>query len=202
MTPLGRSLHIPRDLDGRPLKEVSDTFAVVRTDSGRSLRADGGIYPDLAVQDDTLTTPEQHLLIESARAGIPLSLRIAEFAFQKAQRAMESPGSQEMDPEAVVELVEALRGEGVPSDVLDHPDVRRYLDWTARIDFANRIDHPDHALEFQAERDRVLAAAIRFLKEARTQSDLFAAVEAEAAAQTHNAQVETPPSSRDDPSEG
>lgn len=199
LTPLGRSLHIPRDLDGRPLQAESDTFQVVQTDAGRSLRADGGIFPDLVVQDDTLTTPEQRLLIESARAGIPLSLRIAEFAFQQAQAALEGSGSQELDPESVAELVEALRDEGVPSDVLDHPDAGRYLDWTTRIDFANRVDHPDHALEFQAERDRVLAEAIRFIREAHSQSDLFAAVEAEAATRARNVQADGPASISETP---
>lgn len=192
MTPLGRSLHIPRDLEGRPLARESDTFQVVRTAAGRSLRADGGVYPDLVVQDDTLTTAEQRLLIESARAGIPLTLRLAEFAFQEAQKALDGSGNREMDPDVVVALMEALREEGVPSDVLDHPDVRRYLDWTARIDFAMRTDRQSHALELRAERDRVLAAAIRFLAEAESQSDLFAAVEAEVAAQAENAQNDEP----------
>jgi carboxyl-terminal processing protease len=184
MTPLGRSLHIPRDLDGRPLDEKSDTFDVVRTASGRSLRADGGVYPDLVIQDDTLTTPEQRLIIESARAGIPLSLRVAEFAFQKAQEAMERDGDQELDPGAVEELLESLREEGVPSEVLDQPDARNYLDWVVRIDYANRIEHPEHALEFQAERDRVLAEALKLLTANRTQAELFAAVETEAAGQS------------------
>jgi len=191
LTPLGRSLHIPRDMDGRPLaREEADTFQVVTTASGRSLRADGGIYPDLLVPDDTLTTPEQRLIIESGKAGIPLALRIAEFALDKVQEAMETPEhSGELDPEAIADLVEELRAEGVPSDVLDHPDARRYLSWTTRIEFANRIDHPDHALEFRAERDRALSEGIRFLRAAHTQSDLFAAVEAEAAARAENAQA-------------
>lgn len=190
MTPLGRSLHIPRDLEGRPLTESSDSFPVVQTAAGRSLRADGGVFPDLLVQDDTLTTPEQRLLIESARAGVPLGLRIAEFAFQEARKALEGAGPQELDPASVEKLVEALRKEGVPGDVMDHPEVRQYLDWRARIDFANRVDHQDHALEFLSERDRVLASAIRFLENAGTQSELFAAVEAEAAASAGETRAE------------
>jgi len=190
MTPLGRSLHIPRDLEGRPLTENSDSFPVVQTAAGRSLRADGGVFPDLLVQDDTLTTPEQRLLIESARAGVPLGLRIAEFAFQEARKALEGAGPQELDPASVEKLVEALRKEGVPGDVMDHPEVRQYLDWRARIDFANRVDHQDHALEFLSERDRVLASAIRFLENAGTQSELFAAVEAEAAASARETRAE------------
>ena len=91
MTPLGRSLHVPRGLDGRPLShdQEADTFAVVTTAAGRSLRADGGVFPDLIVEDDTLTTGEQTLLIESARAGVPITLRIAEFSFEEARKALD-----------------------------------------------------------------------------------------------------------------
>ncbi len=71
MTPLGRSLHIPRDLEGRPLGEPSDSFATLTTPGGRTLRADGGVFPDLVIEDDTLTTAEQNLIIEAARAQIP-----------------------------------------------------------------------------------------------------------------------------------
>jgi carboxyl-terminal processing protease len=183
MTPLGRSLHVPRDLDGRPLAPESDTFTVVRTAAGRSLRADGGVFPDLVVRDDTLTTGEQTLLIESARARVSLPIRIAEFAFEEARKAKEGTGPEELDPETVLEFIEALRAEGVPSEALDHPDVKPYLDWRARIAFADRANHQGHALEFQAERDLVLDAAFRFLTDATSQSELFAAVDAEAAAQ-------------------
>ncbi|MFC1662029.1 S41 family peptidase, partial [Gemmatimonadota bacterium] len=61
-TPLGRSLHIPRDFEGRPLEEEPDTYPVITTDAGRALRADGGVYPDLVVEVDTLTTPARELL--------------------------------------------------------------------------------------------------------------------------------------------
>lgn len=188
MTPLGRSLHVPRDLDGRPLSQEADTFPVVTTAAGRSLRADGGVFPDLMVEDDTLTTGEQKLLIESARAGIPLTLRIAEFSFEEARKALEGSGPPELDSDVIDALLEALRAEGLPSEVLEHPDVPSYLSWRARIAFADRVNHSQHALEYQAERDRVLAAAIRFLEEAHSQTDLFAAVEAEAATQAANAQ--------------
>jgi carboxyl-terminal processing protease len=190
MTPLGRSLHVPRDLNGRPLSQdqATDTFPVVTTASGRSLRADGGVFPDLIVEDDTLTTGEQTLLIESARARVPLTLRIAEFSFDEAKKALEGTGPAELDPSLIETLVEALREEGVPSEALDHPDVFGYLSWRARIHFADRANHSQHALEYQAERDRVLEAAISFLEEAHTQTELFTAVEAEVAAQAANAQ--------------
>ncbi|MGW8266184.1 MAG: S41 family peptidase [Longimicrobiales bacterium] len=182
MTPLGRSLHVPRDLDGRPLPHDSTDIPVIVTAAGRSLRADGGVFPDLVVEDDTLTTAEQSLLIESSRAGVPLTLRIAEFSFEEARKAMEGEGPAELDPRTIENLIRALREEGVAAEALEHPDVPEYLSWRTRIAFEDRVGHEGHALEFQAERDRVLAKAILFLEGAHTQADLFAAVQAAAEA--------------------
>jgi carboxyl-terminal processing protease len=192
MTPLGRSLHIPRDMQGVPLPRDTTEHPVVVTEAGRTLRADGGVFPDLVVEDDTLTTAEQKLVIESARAEVPLTLRIAEFAFEEARKASEG-GSTEMGPAAVQALVETLRAEGVPSEVLDHPDVIGYLSWRARIAFANRVQHQQHALEFQAERDRVLEKAIEMLEPSRTQSELFATVAAEAKARENAVHAQARP---------
>ena len=183
MTPLGRSLQVPRDMQGRPLPRDTTVIPTVVTGAGRTLRADGGVFPDLIVVDDTLTTAEQTLLIESARAEVPLTLRIAEFSFQEARKAMDGEGPEDLDPRAVKDFIRTLEEEGVPAEVLQHPDVPRYLSWRARIAFEDRVGHEGHALEFQAERDRVLDKAILFLQAANTQSELFAAVDAAAKAE-------------------
>ena len=181
MTPLGRSLHIPRDLEGRPVNEASDSFPTVVTDAGRTLRADGGVFPDLEIQDDTLTTVEQNLLVESARTGFPLTLRITEFAFEQVQRLREGTGIPELTPEAIEPFMDQLEAEGLPADLIQNPEARDYLSWRVRMAFAQRAEHFNHALEFQAERDRVLAEAIKLLEASENQGDLFAAVETEAA---------------------
>ena len=183
MTPLGRSLQVPRDMEGRALPRDTVVIPTVVTPGGRTLRADGGVFPDLEVRDDTLTSAEQRLLIESARAEVPLTLRIAEFSFQEARKALDGEGPPELDPKAVEAFIRTLQEEGVPAEVLEEPDVPRYLSWRARIAFEDRVGHEGHALEFQAERDRVLEKAIQFLKGARTQAELFAAVEAAARAE-------------------
>jgi carboxyl-terminal processing protease len=180
MTPLGRSLHIHRDLQGRPTAEPTDSVPTVTTPSGRILKADGGVFPDLVIQDDTLTTAEQTLLLESARAEIPLPLRITEFAFEHAKKAKDGTGPQELDPEAIGPFLDMLEEEGLPPDVLRHPEAREYLSWRVRMAFSQRADHLDHGLEYQAERDVVLARAIQFLEEATSQADLFARVESAA----------------------
>jgi len=175
-TPLGRSLNIPRDMEGRPLQERSDSFPTITTSMGRSLRADGGVYPDLVIEDDTLTTAEQSLLLESARAGIPLTLRITEFAFEHVKRAQEGTGPEEFDPAALETFFRQLEEEGLPAEQLQGQETKDYLSWRVRMAFANRANQFDHALEYQAERDRVLAAAMELLEESGSQSDLFALV--------------------------
>jgi len=182
MTPLGRSLHIPRDLEGRPLRpESADSFPTVVTPGGRVLRADGGVHPDLVIEEDTLTTVEQNLLVESARAGIPLSLRITEFAFEHARRAQDGTGPEELEPGAMEPFLELLENEGLAAEILEDPVARDYLYWRVRMTFAQRAEHYDHALEFQAERDRTLETAIRLLEGSGNQAQLFATVETEAA---------------------
>jgi carboxyl-terminal processing protease len=202
MTPLGRSLHIPRDMQGRPLQDTeaeaegAEDFATVVTPAGRSLRADGGVFPDLVIEDDTLTTPEQTLLIEAGRAQIPLLLKITEFAFDHAKRSQAGTGPEELAPEAIESFIQGLEDDGLPPEVLENDGARRYLDWQLRLTFARRAEHLDHALEFQAERDRVLAAALKLLEESGSQSDLFAAVEAQAALAHRALEVGAPSGNR------
>jgi len=181
MTPLGRSLHIPRDLEGRPIGEPSDSFPTVLTDAGRSLRADGGVFPDLVIIDDTLTTVEQTLLVEAARSEIPLTLRITEFALEQVRRAQAGEGPKELNPEAIDQFFHLLQGEGIPADLIQGPGARDYLSWRVRMAFAQRAEHYEHGVEVQAERDRVLAHAMRLLEETDSQGALFALVETEAA---------------------
>ena len=69
----------------------------------------------------------------------------------------------------------------MPADLIQNAEARAYLSWRVRMAFAQRAEHFNHALEFQAERDRVLAEAIRLLEASENQGELFAAVESEAA---------------------
>jgi len=167
-------------MEGRPLHERTDSFPTLTTPLGRTLRADGGIYPDLVVQDDTLTSKEQNFVLEAARAEIPLTLRITEFAFDHAKRAQEGTGPEELDPSSLEGFYRQLEAEGLANELVEDPAVQAYLDWRVRMAFAQRAEEYDDALEFQAERDRVLAAAIRLLEETGSQAELFATVASEA----------------------
>ncbi len=183
MTPLGRSLHIPRDMEGRPLHELApgDSVPTVLTPAGRRLQADGGVVPDFLVADDTLTLAEQRLVLEAARAGIPLTLRIAEYSFEQAQRALDGTGSGEIEPGTLDPFLARLEAEGLSPEVVRDPQNRAYLAWRSRMAFEDRVGHSGHALQVQAERDAVLAAALRLLGGSKSQRDLFAAVQSEVA---------------------
>ncbi|MFC1661943.1 hypothetical protein ACFL3S_10935, partial [Gemmatimonadota bacterium] len=78
-------------------------------------------------------------------------------------------------------FIESLGGEGIPEEILGNAEAQGYLSWRARIAFAERADHSDHALEFRAEKDRVLAEALSLLGKSDSQADLFIAAEARAA---------------------
>ncbi len=176
-TPLGRSLHRPRDSDGRLLEEDPDTLPVVVTQEGRELTGGGGLFPDLAVRDDTLKGPEQELLRAAGRADIPLGLRLVEFAFGEAQEARDAGTEPELDQEAFDAFVASLVEEGLPEEVARDPVALDYLSWRIRVQMAERANAYDLALERRLERDPVLARAVELLEKAESQSDLFALVQ-------------------------
>jgi len=186
-TPLGRSLHRPRNQEGEPLDEDPDEIPVVTTDGGRELKAGGGIFPDLPIADDTLSSNEQEFLQAAARAQIPLGLKLAEFAFEAVEGESSEDG-QLLDPEAFDAFLDALVEEGLSEDVLG-PEVRDYLAWRLRADIASRRELDVRSLEIRMERDRVLARAVKLLEEAGSQGDLFA--EAEAAADREDEETAT-----------
>ncbi|HSM04849.1 MAG TPA: S41 family peptidase [Longimicrobiales bacterium] len=186
-TPLGRSLHRPRDGTGRPLEEDVDTFPTVASTGGRELVAAGGIFPDLDVPYDTLTLRERELLGGAAEAGVPLPLRIAEFGFSEA-RAMEAAGrGPDLREDAFQDFLMELREEGLPADLIASDETLSYLRWRARISVADRMNRLGSSVMFRMERDNVLAEAYRLLLESPTQTELFA--HAESAASIRQADV-------------
>ena len=177
-TPLGRSLHRTRDGSGRPAEEDPDTLPTIQSLHGRELVAAGGIFPDLAVPYDTLTLRERELLQGAAEKQIPLPLRIAEFGFSEAQALSAAGDGPRLRVEAFGEFLEALEAEGVPAELLEDPEVRRYMAWRAEISVADRMDRLGISAGVRMERDAVLAQAIALLSDHPTQTELLAAVEA------------------------
>lgn len=181
-TPLGRTLHRPRDPEGRPLEEDLDTFPVVRTPEGRKLLAAGGVFPDIEVSNDTLTLAERDLLEAAAGAEVPLALRIAEFGFEEATELRDAGLEPQLREDRFQAFLEELASAGVPIETLE--EARDYVAWQARVTIADRMEDEATAALIRMERDRVLREAVRLLESAGSQADLFASADARAADRT------------------
>ncbi len=188
-TPLGRSLHRPRDMDGKLLPEETDTLPTVTTAEGRVLTAGGGIFPDLPMAADTLRTAERELLSAAAAAKVPLGVREAEIGFARAQELKDKGEPPSVDDATFVKYLDVLRKDGMPPDHLDQPVERDYLRWRLELTVADRMaDDNDVAAvtEIRMERDPVLREAVTLASSAQTQDQLFAEADA-VKAQQHTA---------------
>lgn len=172
-TPLGRSLHRQRDAHGTPLPEDSTAFPVFTTEGGRELKGGGGVFPDLEIDGDTLLAVERQLLEEAAAAEFPLGLRLAEIGFDRAQAVGNDGAEATITEESLEAFIAELREAGVPDATLDDPAARRYLLWRLEINLSQRMEDDARLLRFRIQRDPVLAEAVRLLREADNQAELF-----------------------------
>jgi carboxyl-terminal processing protease len=176
-SPLGRSLHRPRDRENRLLPEATDSLPTFASSGGRTLQGGGGVFPDLTIVDDTLKLVEREFLGAAARAEIPLAVRIQEFAFDQSQLTRRGEAPEAVPAEAFEAFVASLIEEGLEPDAVGDPEVRSYLDWRVRMAFFERLEQLDRAFEIRAERDIVLARAMELLRASSTQAELFATAE-------------------------
>lgn len=172
-TPLGRSLHRQRDAHGTPLPEDSTAFPVFTTEAGRELKGGGGVFPDLEIDGDTLLAVERQLLEEAVAAEFPLGLRLAEIGFDRAQAVVNDGAEATITEERLEAFIAELREAGVPDATLDDPAARRYLLWRLEINLSQRMADDGRLLRFRIQRDPVLAEAVRLLREADDQAELF-----------------------------
>lgn len=173
MTPLGRSLQRDRDKEMRPLDEDPDTLRRVTTPGGRTLVDGGGIFPDMALADDTLTTNEQQFLRATIEADFPLAQRIVEHGFQIAAERLQSGGGPQLAPGEFEAFTEGLVVEGLDPALIEDQEIRDYLRWRVRVAIAQRMDDIGAEASVRQERDPVLAEAIRLLTTSTTQAELF-----------------------------
>ena len=173
-TPLGRSLHRPRNNQGRTLPENPDTFPTVTTTLGRELRAGGGVFPDVTILNDTLTSIERGFLSQMAQKRIPFDLRIEEFAFEQAETNRQAENFQPtLTPGDLQMFIKSLREESGLDDLLSTKEIQAYLKWRISPRIAQRMDLLGRSIELRLERDPVLAEALNILDSAETSSELF-----------------------------
>jgi carboxyl-terminal processing protease len=176
LTPLGRSLQRDRDKEMRPLAEDVDTLRRVTTPAGRTLIDGGGIFPDLALQDDTLTTNEQRFLRTTLEEEFPLAQRIVEYGLQVAARRLAAGEGPGLSREEFQTFTGSLVAEGLDAALLEDAEIQRYLDWRVRVAVAQRMDDLGAEADIRMERDPVLSEAVRLLTTATTQAELFTEV--------------------------
>ena len=176
-TPLGRSLHRPRTAQGNPLPEDPDTFPVITTEGGRQLVGGGGVFPDLEIRNDTLTLVEREFTSQVAGARVPMNVRIEEFAFSQSEALRAAGSDPTIDLAAFEDFLTGLADDGVDRTYLANDEVRGYLAYLIIQRIAYRMDMMGRSMELRAERDPVLAEAMRLLGEVRTQEELLAAVD-------------------------
>ena len=176
-TPLGRSLHRNRDAGGNLLEENLDTFPAVTSPAGRSLKAGGGIFPDLDVSMDSLSVVEQELISVANDKKVPLPQKEAEASFTRAKALREAHQPASVDAATLDAYMKGLEAAGLPPEVAHKPEVRDYLGWRLRVAVADRLDDIADATVVRMERDAVLSRAVDLMRAAETQSDLFDAAD-------------------------
>ena len=183
LTPLGRSLQRARDSQGQLLPENVASYAMVATPQGRQLMNGGGIFPDLAVAEDTLRLPEQELVRATSEAQFPLNQRLMEYGFQIANERRARGSDEDLTEPEFEQLMTSLVAGGLAANLAADSTVRDYLRWRTRIALAQRLNDVGAEADVLAERDLPLAEAIRLLSTHTTQADLFQAVDASANAE-------------------
>jgi carboxyl-terminal processing protease len=178
-TPSGRSIQKERKVvDGRIVEEpdsletdtVKKNRPQYKSDAGRVIYGGGAITPDVVVQPDTLSMPEQQFL----KAITPKS---QEFYITLYNYSMEL--KDKVHPDFVVtpawrdELYRRLTAAGVPIDkklyVDATPEVDRVLgDRVARFAFGDST-----AKRRELSDDNQLVRAVDLLRKGTTQQDLF-----------------------------
>ncbi|NNF12870.1 MAG: S41 family peptidase [Gemmatimonadetes bacterium] len=178
LTPLGRSLQRDRDAQGRPITENIDSLPRVETTAGRSLIDGGGVFPDLVIRDDTLTTAEQNFIRKSNEAQFPLGLRLTEYGFSVAADRRSSGAEPSLSEAEFDRFVSSLVDEGMDAALLEDEQVRGYLRWRLEMAVAQRMDDIAAEAEFRMKRDPVLTEAVRLLRQGPSQLELFQMVDA------------------------
>jgi carboxyl-terminal processing protease len=181
-TPSGRSIQRPRKfVNGQFVEETPDTNETnsskktrpaYKSDAGRVVYGGGGITPDVIVQDDTLTTPEQAFVKVIAPKFPDFFTTRDDYAAEIA-KGVKSPAFA-VEPAWVNEFYNRLQARGVVVDRKTFDGASRYI--TRILD--NRVAHYAFGDSTAKRRDlafdRPLAKAVELLQKGGSQQQLFA----------------------------
>jgi carboxyl-terminal processing protease len=180
-TPLGRALHRARThadsvAAGAGAVASADSavphaLPTVKTASGRSLVADGGITPDLVVQPDTTVTAGERILNRAVGSRVELLSKVlGELTFAH---------SAEIRPDGVIDaawreqLVRRLREGGVTLSPAAADTAREELDRILATRLLRRAYGDSAVARRYYGEDDALRIAVQKLEHARTSAALF-----------------------------
>ncbi len=180
-TPSGRSIHRDRVMqDGRlvvdtthadSVKTAAERSALYHSDSGRRLFGGGGIVPDVAVRQDTLTLAEQKLVKDLAPRSRDVYLALYKYGWEmKSQVKPDFTVTQAMR-EALRQRLEAA---GVQVPVADWQAGSAYIDRIIGDRIARFAFGDSTALRREYADDAQLEHAVDMFRHGQTQQALFA----------------------------
>lgn len=180
-TPSGRSIQRPRKfVDGQFVEDSTtdslETEAskknrpVFHSDAGRPVYGGGGITPDLIVQDDTLTTPEQLLLKALSPKAQDFTTALQDYALELSHTV--SPSFQ-LNPAWKTELYRRLDSRGVKVDPQVWQNGSRWIDQQLERFVARSVAGDSSAKRRDLAFDPVLRKAIELVGKGHTQQELF-----------------------------
>jgi carboxyl-terminal processing protease len=191
-TPSGRSIQRPRKfVNGQFVEETPDTNEtnatkknrpVFKSDAGRTVYGGGGITPDVIVQDDTLSTPEQTFAKAIAPKGQDFITVLTDYSMELAKTA---PSSFTVQSAWTNEFYNRLQAKGVTVDRKTFDGAARYVNRMLDQRVAHYAFGDSAAKRRDLPYDAPLRKAIELLDKGGSQRELFAAAGEPLASTTH-----------------
>ena len=185
-TPSGRSIQRERKfVDGQFVEDTTrDTLEteaskksrpVFKSDAGRLVYGGGGVAPDVLVQDDTLTTPEQQLLKALAPKSQEYFTALQDYALELSHQVTKDFTVQ---PAWRDELRRRVEARGVKVDPQGWIAGSRWIDQRLEYYVARFAAGDSAAKRRELPFDAPLRRAIDMMNKGQTQKDLFTLAQA------------------------
>jgi carboxyl-terminal processing protease len=181
-TPSGRSIQRPRKfVNGAFVEDAPDTNETnatkknrpaFKSDAGRTVYGGGGIAPDVIVQDDTLTTPEQQFAKAIAPKGQDARTVLDDYSMSLAKTVAPTFTVQ---PTWLNEFYTRLQAKGVTVDRKTYDAANRYVSRLLEQRVAHFASGDSTAKRRDLPYDAPLRKAIDLLDKGGSQRELFAA---------------------------
>jgi carboxyl-terminal processing protease len=180
-TPSGRTIQRPRKfVNGQFVETPPDTNETnatkksrpaYKSDGGRVVYGGGGITPDVIVQDDTLSTPEQLFTKAVAPKGQDFLTVLTDYSMELAKTATPAFTVQ---PAWLNEFYTRLQTKGIPVDRKQFDAANRYVSRLLEQRVAHYVAGDSTAKRRDLPYDAPLRKAIELLDKGTSQRDLFA----------------------------